>query len=94
MDAQKTFNTSNLDIVSENTSIPELDASFDAIMCIEVFEHLPEPILAIKEFSRLLKPDGHLILTAPFCCLTHMAAYYFCWNITGISMKNILPIMV
>jgi len=46
-------------------------------MCIEVFEHLPEPILAIKEFSRLLKPDGHLILTAPFCSLTHMAPYHF-----------------
>jgi ubiquinone/menaquinone biosynthesis C-methylase UbiE len=73
----KTWETSNLDIVSDITSIPEPDASFDIIMCIEVFEHLPEPILAIKEFSRLLKPDGHLILTAPFCSLTHMAPYHF-----------------
>lgn len=73
----KTWDTSNIDIVSDITSIPEPDASFDAIMCIEVFEHLPEPILAIKEFSRLLKPDGHLILTAPFCSLTHMAPYHF-----------------
>lgn len=73
----KTWDNSNLDIVSDITSIPEPDASFDAIMCIEVFEHLPDPILAIKEFSRLLKPDGHLILTAPFCSLTHMAPYHF-----------------
>lgn len=73
----KTWENSNLDIVSDITSIPEPDASFDAIMCIEVFEHLPEPILAIKEFSRLLKPDGHLILTAPFCSLTHMAPYHY-----------------
>jgi len=72
-----TWNTSNLDIISDITSIPEPDASFDAIMCIEVFEHLPEPILAIKEFSRLLKPDGHLVLTAPFCSFTHMAPYHF-----------------
>lgn len=73
----KKWETSNLDIVSDITTIPEPDASFDAIMCIEVFEHLPEPILAIKEFSRLLKPDGHLILTAPFCSLAYMAPYHF-----------------
>jgi len=73
----KKWDISNLDIISDITSIPEPDASFDAIMCIEVFEHLPEPILAIKEFNRLLKPEGHLILTAPFCSLTHMAPYHF-----------------
>ena len=73
----KMWDTSNLDIVSDITSVPEPDDSFDAIMCIEVLEHLPEPILAIKEFSRLLKPEGHLILTAPFCSLTHMAPYHF-----------------
>lgn len=44
-----------LDIVCDIPSIPELDKSFDVIMCIEVFKHLPEPVLAIKEFSRLLK---------------------------------------
>ena len=66
-----------MDIISDITSIPQPDASFDAIMCIEVFEHLPEPIAAIKEFSRLLKKNGSLILTAPFCSLTHFAPYHF-----------------
>jgi ubiquinone/menaquinone biosynthesis C-methylase UbiE len=73
----KTWDTLSIDILSDIISIPEPDASFDAIMCIEVFEHLPEPVLAIKEFSRLLGPDGHLILTAPFCSLTHMSPYHF-----------------
>lgn len=71
------WDQSKLDIVSDITSIPETDESFDAIMCIEVFEHLPEPIKAIKEFSRLLRPGGHLIITAPFCSLTHFAPYHF-----------------
>lgn len=74
---KKMWDTSKIDIVSDITTIPEPDASFDVIMCIEVFEHLPEPLLAIKEFNRLLKPNGHLILTAPFCSLTHMAPYHF-----------------
>ncbi len=67
-----------LDIVSDITQIPEPDASFDALMCTEVLEHLPNPVLAIPEFSRLLKSGGQLILSAPFCSLTHFAPYHFC----------------
>jgi len=52
------FDYGKLDIVSDITSIPEADASFDAIMCIEVLEHLPYPVQALMEFSRLLKPNG------------------------------------
>ena len=72
------FDYGKLDIVSDITAIPETSASFDAIMCIEVLEHLPDPSLAVKEFSRLLKSGGRLILTAPFCSLTHFAPYHFC----------------
>jgi SAM-dependent methyltransferase len=72
------FEFGQLDIVSDITSIPEPDASFDAIMCVEVFEHLPDPVAAVHEFSRLLKPGGYLILTSPFCSLTHFAPYHYC----------------
>lgn len=68
---------SRTNIVSDITKIPRANNSFDVIMCTEVFEHLPEPLKAIKEFSRLLKPSGYLILTAPFCSLTHYSPYHF-----------------
>jgi ubiquinone/menaquinone biosynthesis C-methylase UbiE len=71
------WDQSSLDIVSDIKSIPEPDGSFDAIMCIEVFEHLPDPLAAIREFARLLRPGGQLILTAPFCSLTHLAPYHY-----------------
>lgn len=71
------WNNANLDIVSDITAIPEPDASFDVVLCTEVFEHLPNPALAIREFSRLLKSGGKLIITAPFCSLTHFAPYHF-----------------
>ena len=73
----QSWDNSKLDIVCDITSIPETDNSFDAIMCIEVFEHLPSPIDAIKEFSRLIKKGGTLIITAPFASLTHFAPYHF-----------------
>jgi ubiquinone/menaquinone biosynthesis C-methylase UbiE len=73
----KAWDNSKLDIICDITAIPEPDASFDAIMCVEVFEHIPDPISAIKEFSRLLRPGGYLIITAPFCSSTHFAPYHF-----------------
>jgi ubiquinone/menaquinone biosynthesis C-methylase UbiE len=72
-----TWNNSGLDIISDITAIPRPSKSFDAILCTEVFEHLPDPIAAIKEFSRLLKKEGILIITAPFGSLTHFAPYHF-----------------
>ena len=72
------FDYGELDIVSDIVEIPEETNSFDAVMCVEVLEHLPNPDRAIKEFGRLLRPGGTLVITAPFCSLTHMAPYHFC----------------
>jgi len=71
------WNQNNLDIICDITSIPEPDSSFDAVLCTEVFEHLPNPLLALKEFTRLLRPNGYLIITAPFCSLTHFSPYHY-----------------
>lgn len=68
---------SHIDIESDITCIPLEDNSVDVILCTDVFEHLSNPVLAVKEFARLLKTSGKLILAAPFCSLTHMAPYYF-----------------
>jgi len=57
--------------------VGEKDGFFDAILCTEVFEHIPFPIETTKEFARLLKPGGKLILTAPANCLRHMDPYFF-----------------
>jgi ubiquinone/menaquinone biosynthesis C-methylase UbiE len=71
------WDTSRIDLVSDINAIPAEDGSFDAVLCTEVLEHVPDPIAALKEFSRLLRPGGQLILTAPFCSVTHMAPYHF-----------------
>jgi len=73
----KDWDYGKLDIISDVTAIPEPNASFDAILCTEVIEHIVNPIDAIKEFARLLKPGGQLILTAPFCSMTHFAPFHF-----------------
>lgn len=70
------WDTSRIDLVCDITSIPEPDASFDAILCTEVLEHVHDPLKALDEFARLLKPNGKLILTVPFASLVHMAPYH------------------
>jgi ubiquinone/menaquinone biosynthesis C-methylase UbiE len=76
------WDTSRIDLVCDITAIPVADAYFDAILCSEVLEHIPEPTKALDEFARLLKPSGKLILTAPFASLVHFAPYHYC---TGFS---------
>ena len=71
------WDTSQIDIVSDIAAIPQPNASFDAVLCVEVLEHLPDPLAALREFGRLLRPHGVLILTAPFASLTHFAPYFY-----------------
>lgn len=80
-----------LDIVSDITSIPEPDGSFDAVLCAEVFEHIPEPVKAIYELSRLLKKNGTLILTAPFASMTHFAPFHFSTGFNRFFYEHHLP---
>lgn len=68
---------SKLDVISDIVAIPIQQESFDAVMCVEVLEHLPNPIAALHELTRVLKPSGTLILTAPFASLTHYAPYFY-----------------
>lgn len=71
------WDNTQLDIISDITAIPLPENAVDAIMCTEVLEHIPDPVAAIKEFNRLLKPNGYLLITAPFTSLTHFAPYHF-----------------
>lgn len=76
-DGDNDYQYGELDYVNDIWEINEKDSSFDAILCSEVFEHIPYPIETLKEFARLLKPGGKLILTAPSNCLRHMDPYFF-----------------
>ena len=71
------FQYGELDYVGDIWDIKERDNTFDVILCSEVFEHIPFPAETLKEFSRLLKKNGKLILTAPGNCLRHMDPYFF-----------------
>jgi SAM-dependent methyltransferase len=88
-----TWDNSRLDIVSDITAIPMEDASVDAILCTEVLEHLPDPLKALQEFKRLLRPNGYLIITAPFISFTHFAPYHFSTGMSRFYYQHHLPLL-
>jgi len=45
--------------------LPFSDHSVDIVISSEVVEHLPGPLPALKEMTRVLKPGGFAILTTP-----------------------------
>jgi ubiquinone/menaquinone biosynthesis C-methylase UbiE len=72
------WDVSQIDIVSDITKIPVNNCQFDVVLCTEVLEHVPDPVASIEEMNRILKPNGLLIITAPFCSLTHFAPFHYC----------------
>ncbi|MBN8547704.1 MAG: methyltransferase domain-containing protein [Deltaproteobacteria bacterium] len=67
----------HIDYVSDIKSIPVPDASFDVLLCTEVFEHVPEPIEALREMSRIVKPGGRIFITAPLGSGLHQLPFHF-----------------
>jgi ubiquinone/menaquinone biosynthesis C-methylase UbiE len=45
--------------------LPFADNSFDLVTCNMVIEHLPNPLAAFREITRVLSPSGVLILHTP-----------------------------
>jgi SAM-dependent methyltransferase len=57
--------------------IPRTDNCYDLIICNEVLEHINEPSSALNEFNRILKPGGHLVITAPQCHGLHQEPHNY-----------------
>jgi len=51
--------------VSGADELPFRDRSFDALFAGELVEHLEDPRLGLREFQRVLRPGGTLVLTTP-----------------------------
>jgi SAM-dependent methyltransferase len=47
------------------TAIPHPDASFDAILCSHVLEHVRDDRVAMSELHRVLRPGGWAVIQSP-----------------------------
>jgi 2-polyprenyl-3-methyl-5-hydroxy-6-metoxy-1,4-benzoquinol methylase len=57
----------NVEIADSLTAFePE---SFDAVFSLDVLEHVPSPPEAVSDLTKLLRPGGFFVVSAPFCAL-------------------------
>lgn len=45
--------------------LPYQDGSFDCVTCLEVIEHVVDPLRLLRELHRVLRPQGRLVMTTP-----------------------------
>lgn len=79
----------HIDHVCDLKNIPIASESFDAILCTQVLEHLPEPAAVLAELARLLVPGGRLVLSAPLYYEEHEQPYDF-FRYTRFGLKHLI----
>lgn len=55
----------------EGNHIPFSDASHDAVLSVQVFEHVADPALTFQEIARIIRPGGYL-----FGSTSHLEAFH------------------
>ncbi len=71
----------------DGKKFPFSNNSFDSALCVEVLEHAEEPLLLIKEMSRILKKNSFLFLTAPWSARVHHEPFDF-YRFTPYTLKK------
>jgi demethylmenaquinone methyltransferase/2-methoxy-6-polyprenyl-1,4-benzoquinol methylase len=46
----------------DGTAIAEADHTFDWVWCADVLHHIDDPVTALKEFARVVRPGGQIII--------------------------------
>lgn len=61
-------------------ALPFADCEFDAIVALDIFEHVSDDVKAFSEAARVLKPGGKLVLSVP--------AYRWLWGPHDIALHH------
>jgi len=63
-------------------NIPFSDNSFDLILFLDAIEHFTQPVMALKELARVLKPEAHILI----CTMNYASPL---WMILGNTWHNL-----
>lgn len=65
------------DVIGDASHLPMPSATYDTVMLCEVLEHVDSPEVVVGEISRILKPQGRLVMSMPFLYGIHADPYDF-----------------
>lgn len=80
------------DVLGVAERLPFKDASFDAVLSMNVLEHVKDPFQAARELMRVLKPGGELMCVAPFLQPLHGYPHHY-YNMTAQGLLNLFAPM-
>jgi SAM-dependent methyltransferase len=66
-----------VDVICPATELSFNNEMFDTVFTTQVIEHVGDPAKMLSEANRVLRPNGHIILSAPFCWELHEEPYDF-----------------
>ncbi len=79
-------NFEGVDVVADIRHLPFADGTFDVTTCDQVLEHVPQPHLAARELSRVVKPGGLIHVATPFLFPWHPSpSDYSRWTTEGLG---------
>lgn len=78
----------NIDVLAVNQSLPFTDGSFDAVISMDVLEHVTDPFMAAREIARVLKPGGVLYIDMPFLQQEHGYPHHY-FNATRMGLRQL-----
>lgn len=89
------------DVFADAAHLPIASGSVDAVACLEVVEHVRNPVGLVSEVARVLRPGGRLWLSVPFLYPIHDAPHDFrrytehgleqLFEATGLRIGRITP---
>jgi len=65
------------DIVGDIHDLPFKESTVDAVICLSVLEHVENPLKAMSEIRRVLKPGGYALIYVPFLYYYHAERDYY-----------------
>lgn len=77
------------DVVAPAHDLPLADDSLDAVVCTQVLEHVPEPSDALREFLRVIRPGGRLIISTPMTWYLHETPHDY-YRYTSYGLHHLL----
>ena len=77
IDSEQNRKSKQADYYYDGVTFPFANASFEGVLCNQVFEHVFTPDKFLSEINRVLKDNGRLLLTVPFVWDEHEQPYDF-----------------
>jgi SAM-dependent methyltransferase len=78
--------TEYADLVGAAEQLPVEDGAFDVVLCIQVLEHVDEPVRAIRELHRVTRPGGRVLLSTHGTQVFHPNPNdHWRWTHTGLA---------